>query len=189
MTYIVKEETNFKQLEAGVYPARCIRIIGLGTQHSEYQGKPVSRVQVLVVWELPTELIEDGERAGQPHIISKFYTSSISEKATLRKHLVSWRGKDFTREELNGFNLNSFIGKTCLLSIVHSDKGKAKVDTVTNVPKGTTVPDQINPSVAFNVFQWDQETFDSLSAGIRKIIQQSDEYALYQFSDSTVAAN
>lgn len=176
MTFIVKEEGNFKQVAVGAYPARCVRIIGLGTQHGEWLGKPTKSIKVIVSWELPTELIEDGEYAGQPYMVSKFYTQSLGEKANLRKHLVSWRGRDFTKEELAGFDLMNIAGKSCMLSIIHSDKGKAKVDGVMSLPKGMIVPAQINPTVIFNIFQWDQAIFDSLTDGIKEIIKKSDEF-------------
>lgn len=176
MSYVISEGTNFKQVPVGAYPARCVRIIGIGTQHSEYEGKPNKAIKVIISWELPTELIEDGEYAGQPYMVSKFYTQSLGEKANLRKHLASWRGRDFTPEELAGFDLANIAGKSCMVSVIHSTKGKAKVDSVMALPKGMTVPAQVNPTVIFNIFQWDQTIFDSLTDGIKELIKQSDEY-------------
>jgi len=42
-------------------------------------------------------------------MISKRYTMSLGEQSTLRKDLESWRGKKFTPEELQGFDLNACI--------------------------------------------------------------------------------
>lgn len=176
MSYIVKEEPSFKQIAVGAYPARCVRIIGLGTQHGEYEGKPNKAIKVIISWELPTELIAEGEYSGQPYMVSKFYTQSLGEKSNLRKHLASWRGRDFTKEELEGFDLSNIASKVCLVSVIHNVKGKAKVDSIMALPKGITVPPQVNPTIIFNIFQWDQEIFDSLTDGIKDIIRKSDEY-------------
>lgn len=180
MTYIVKEEGSFKQVPVGAYPARCVRIIGLGTQRGEWAGKPTKRIQVIISWELPTELIEDGDFAGQPYMVSKFYTQSLGETANLRKHLASWRGRDFTKEELEGFDLSNIAGKTCMVSIIHNEKGKAKVDGIMALPKGMQVPPQINPTVIFNIFQWDQAIFDSFTEKMQGLIKKSDEYQYMQ---------
>jgi len=176
MSYVIKEGDGFKQVAGGVYPARCVRMIGLGTQRGEWAGKPTKKIQVLISFELPTELIPDGEFEGQPYMVSKFYTSSLGEKSNLRKHLISWRGRDFTPEELQGFDLTNIVGKPCMVSIIHSKNGKANVDNIMALPKGMAVPEQVNKSLIFNIFQWDQDIFDGLSDGIKGIIMKSDEY-------------
>lgn len=168
--------TDFKQVAPGTYVARCTKVIDLGTQHGEWEGKPIKRHQVLVSWELPTELIEDGELKGQPYGVGKFYTASLGEKANLRKDLVSWRGKEFTVEELAGFSLKNILGKACMISIVHSSKGKARVGGVMSVPKGMTVPPAVNSPVWFDITDWDNDSFFALSEGIQKLIRGSDEY-------------
>lgn len=179
MAFPVSESgSGFKQVEAGVYPGRCVRVIGIGTQHGEYAGKPTTRVQVIVSWELPTELIAEGDYAGQPYMVSKFYTASLGEKSNLRKDLASWRGRDFTPEELKGFDLKNILTKPCMVSVIHNDKGKAKVNGIMALPKGMAVPEQINPTVLFNVFQWDDAVFDSLTDGIKDLIRKSDEYQM-----------
>jgi hypothetical protein len=154
--------------------ARCIRLIDIGTQHGEYQGKATARKQVIIVWELPNELMEDGK----PYVASKFYTASLGEKANLRKDLEAWRGRAFSDEDLAGFDLRNILGKPCMLSVVAKDGSdtKTKVGGVMAAPKGTTLPVATNDVFAFDVDEWDQELFDKLSDGIKKLIQASDEY-------------
>ncbi len=167
---------EFKSVENGTYVARCIKLIDLGTQHGEYQGKPVVKRQVLITWELPTELIEGGDYDGQPYAMSKFYTASTNEKSILRKDLESWRGRTFTDEEINCFDITAIVGKACMISVVKNDKGKTKVSGVMALPKGMICPEQINPTVVFDMDIFDKAVWDSLSDGIKKIIEQSDEY-------------
>lgn len=166
---------DFKQAPEGNHVARCIGIVDIGTHHGEYQGAPTVRNQVIVRWELPFENEEfDGQQ--KPLIVSKFYTNSLSEKANLRKDLESWRARAFSVEELMRFDLMGILGKPCTVSVVHNEKGKAKVVSVAGVPKGTTCPPQFNPSSSFWIDEWDDNAFEALPEGFRRLIQDSDEY-------------
>ena len=96
---------DYEVLEPGVYPARCIWVCDLGTHDNTWKGEVKQRREVILVWELSDELMEDG----RPFTINWQGTNSLSEMSKLYKHLCDWRGKKFTDEELKGFNLfNSF---------------------------------------------------------------------------------
>jgi hypothetical protein len=163
---------TFAQAPTGTHMARCYRLIDLGTQHGEYQGQPNTRNQVLISWELPTELMDDGK----PFSVSHFYTNSLNEKATLRQHLEAWRGKQFSEEDLNGFDLMNILGKPCMVTVTANEKGKAKVSAVAGLPKGITVPPQINPPSSFWIEDWDDAAFEAIPKGIQDIMKKSDEY-------------
>jgi len=166
---------SFTPAPTGTHIARCIRITDLGTQHGEYKGQPTRRNQILVTWELPDEMIEvEGKQI--PITTSRFYTNSLGEKANLRRDLESWRGRTFTEEELDRFDLENILTKPCLLTIVAAENGKTKVASVSGLPKNTTCPDQINPSFTFWLDEFDEETFDSIPDGIKAIIKKSEEY-------------
>ncbi|MEK9206840.1 MAG: hypothetical protein AAB922_00005, partial [Patescibacteria group bacterium] len=162
-------------VDAGTYPARCIKVIDLGTQHGEYLGIAQIKKQVLITFELPTELMESGEWAGSPYAISKFYTASLGEKATLRHDLEAWRGRPFTEEELKGFDLKNVLGKPCMVSVIKTQTGKSKINSIMALMKGMTVPDVFNPLVYFDIDEWDSGIFAGLSDGIKKIIMESGE--------------
>jgi hypothetical protein len=162
---------DFEQPEAGSYGATCYKLIDLGTQTSEYQGKPIVRRQVLLGWELDEKMTD-----GRPFTVSQFYTASLNEKAKLRAHLEGWRGKSFTPEELEGFDSKNLLGKTCLISLAKNDKGRVKVSSVAKVPKGMEVPAQINETIYLSLDSFDKAVFEGLSDGIKKIIMQSPEY-------------
>ena len=171
---------DFTPAPVGTHIARCYKIIDIGTQHGEYNGQPRVRNQVLVFWELPTELFEhDGE--SKPFTISKFYTNSLNEKANLRIDLQSWRGKAFTEEELQGFDLENIVGKPCMVTVIAGKKqGRVEVSNVTGLPKGFECPPQVNPSEVFWIEEWNQKKFDDLSKGIQDLIKKSDEYQALQ---------
>ena len=113
---------EFQQCPAGTHVARCIKLIDLGTQHGEYQGKPTRREQIVVQWEVPGETI-DTESGPQPMIVSKFYTNSLGEKANLRGDLETWRGLQFTPDELAGFDLMKILNAPALINVIHNEHG------------------------------------------------------------------
>jgi len=173
---------------AGTHLARCIKIIDLGTQHGEYNGKPNKRNQVIIMFELPNETVQiEGQE--KPALVSQFFTNSLSEKSNLRPALESWRGRPFTTEELLRFDLESILGKPALVTIVHKDD-KAKISSIAKIMKGmeTTLPEQVNPSFSFWIDDWDQEKFDTLSDRIKAMIQGSDEYKA-KFGESNGAGS
>jgi len=140
-------KADFEQPPVGVVQAVCAFVEDIGTHQSEYNGKPIIKHQVIVCWELSEKMTKD-DRAGTPFTMSKFYTLSLSEKANLRKDLESWRGKAFTDEELDGFDLEKLIGANCLLNLV-ADKKRDGSDTVKilaimPLTKGTPKINKIN---------------------------------------------
>jgi hypothetical protein len=159
---------------AGTHVARCIGVIDLGTQYSEKFGN--SSRKILVKWELPNELMDDGRPVG----VSKKYTLSLNEKANLRKDLGSWLGRGITvDEERDGFPMGNMLGAPCLLSIIHADsngKTYANVAGVMSVPKGTVVPDQSNPMVAYDVENGRDSVYEKLPDWVKTIIEESKEF-------------
>lgn len=170
---------EFEQAPAGTHVARCVRLIDLGTQFGEYQGKPTSARKIVVQWELPNALMTEGEFAGKPFLVGKWYTASIGEKANLRKDLVNWRGREFTEEELKGFDVKKLLGVACMLSLTPNEKGKVRVTGLMKLPQGTTCPPQINPNVYFSLErdEFKQATFDALAEFWQTEIKKSPEWA------------
>ena len=169
---------DFEQAPIGTHIARCIKLIDIGTQKGDYQGKVTFKRQVIVGWELPTTLMQDGDYAGKPFIVSKFYTASLGEKANLRKDLINWRGRDFTPEELAGFDPKKILGAPCMISLTLNDKKKSRVSGVISMPKGMDIPTAINELVYFSLEEndFDRNVYESLSEGIKKMISISPEY-------------
>jgi hypothetical protein len=167
--------SGFPQAPVGTHVARCIKIIDIGTQEGEYQGKKTKRNQIIVSWELPTELVEyEGEQV--PVTVNRFYTNSLGEKANLRHDLESWRGRALTPEEISRFDLENIVGKPCLLTIVGGENNKTKVSNVSGLPKGMTCPPQFNESFTFWLDDFDQEKFAGLREGLQKMIKASEEF-------------
>src|SRR5262249_30756803 len=75
--------------------------------------------------------------------VSRVYTLSLNELSILRKDLAAWRSRDFTDDELKGFDLETIIGHACLLNVAHENRNGetyANVTAVMKLPKGMTAP-------------------------------------------------
>lgn len=177
MQWSAQSNSTWTQPEVGNWPATCIRIIDLGTQQREYQGKESWRRQSLIIWELDGQ--QDSE--GKPLTISKAYTSSLGEKANLRKDLESWRGRKFTDEELAGFNVRKILGAPCLLNLitVQGKKGdKVVIASISALPKGMPSPSApMNEQYIYSLEEHDPSVWDKLSDGIKNWINRSQERA------------
>lgn len=173
---------DFEQASAGNHVARCVGMIDLGTQQSDYQGKTTHARKIVLRFELPNELIADGEYAGRPFIVGKFYTASLSEKANLRKDLESWRGRPFTPEELAGFDSKNILDKPCMVNVVHTEKGKAKIASIAPIPKGMQTPPRINDLLYFSLErdEFDGKIYEGLSDFYKGEILKSPEWAELQ---------
>ena len=174
---------DFKRVNPGNYAARCYSMIEIGTITEEYLGEKKRQHKVMLTWELPTELdVFHEEKGEEPYVVSKTYTLSLHEKATLRRDLESWRGKGFTEKEAEAFDITVLLGKTCMLSIIHrpgkvdASKTYVEVASISSMPKGLICPDQINPSRVLSFDNWNQELYDSLSDYLKEKIASSEEY-------------
>lgn len=122
----------------GVHLGVCSRVWDLGEQEG-FQGK--LQHKVVIVWELDSRLTE-GEYAGKRHIHMQTYTASLNEKARLRQDLEAWRGKAFTPEELQGFDLEKLLGVMCQMNLVEYTKQNGgtgvKMASIMPPPAGAT---------------------------------------------------
>lgn len=174
---------SFELCPSGNHIARCYSMIEIGTIYDETFA--VSRKLVRISWELPNEKkIFKQENGPQPFSIHKEYTLSMNEKANLRKDLESWRGKGFTEKEAEAFDITKLLGVPCMLNVIHktsrTGKDYAMIASLGPVPKGTIVPDAINPVFVLSYNEWDQSKFDSLPEWLRKKIMETEEYKFIQ---------
>ena len=161
----------------GTHHAICYRVIDLGTQQIDWQGTVKHQHKVMLSWELPDELMDDG----RPFTISKRYTLSSSDKSNLRNDLESWRGEKFTDDEFGpgGFNIRDVLGVSCLLTIVHDKKGDKIYGDIAGIvkpPKGNVPKARVNEPVYFSLDTFDAAVFAALSDGLKAIISKSPEY-------------
>jgi hypothetical protein len=139
--------------------------------------------KVRIGWELPTELkIFNPEKGEQPCVIDKEYTLSLADKANLRKDLQSWRGKAFTDEEAEAFDITKLLGVSCMLNIIHVQGKKDPTKTyqaigsVSPMPKGLLCPPQVNETFVFDFENFDEIKFNTLPDFLKEQIAKTPEY-------------
>lgn len=184
MTQIIASNNgsgNYEPCPSGNFVARCISMVHIGTIEDEFQGEKKLLNKVRITWELPTETkVFKEENGEQPFVLSKEFTLSMNEKATLRKWLESWRGKIFTQEESEKFDVAVLVGKPCMLNVIHKAKTngdiRADIAAVSTMPKGLECPPQINPTIVFSVLDFNQNVFDSFPDFLKDKIKSSKEY-------------
>lgn len=93
-------------------PAVCVDVTPPRTVETSFGPKE----KFNIVFE--TEALQDnGTRFC---VWSQGFTPSLNEKASLRKFLKSWLGRDLTAAEQQEFDLECLIGRTAHLTIVHN---------------------------------------------------------------------
>jgi len=146
----IKVGSGFERelIPAETFRAVATRLIDCGVQKGSMYG---DKHQIIICWELP-DITIDIDGVPMPRMISEFYNlgttkdgeAIIGEKSTLYKHLVSWRGKPFTKEEMQSFDLKNILGVPCMLQIVHNEKNngdiREKVYHVMPLMKGLEPP-------------------------------------------------
>ena len=179
--------TSYAPIPEGAYPAVCVALIDLGLQKQSFEGKETERAQVVVQWEIPSETIEiDGEP--MPRTISKTYTASLHERSGLRKDLKSWRGREFTADELAAFDLKNILGAPCLLQIIHrksADKVYANIAGIMTLPKGMPKPQPQTRPYAFDIDEASVDDFLSLPEWLRRKVEASPTWQARDHSNET----
>ena len=166
---------NFKPIPEGVHIARCYLVCNLGLQDS---GRWGPKPKHLLGFEVPAVRVEwekDGRQHEGPAFISSRYTSSLSEKAILRQHLESWRGRKFTEEELAGFDLFKLLGVPCQISVVHNHANGntyANINAIMGLPVNTEAPAQENKSVGYDPTEPSQ--FGDLPDWLQKLVREGE---------------
>jgi len=138
MSLVAKQGNSIDPIEAGNHHGICVAVIDLGTQYNDRFQK--EQPKVMITWELIDFPIESDNSDGF-RLISREYTAVLSEKSNLYADLISWRGRDFTPEELEGFNIKNVLGANCLVNVVNiakNNKTYSNVTAVAKLPKGMT---------------------------------------------------
>jgi hypothetical protein len=169
------EGSKFPPISEGAQRAVCYAVVDIGEQKVVFEKNERSVDQVVVIWELPDEVVEtdDGPIV---RTISKTYTKSLHEKSALYKDLRSWRGKEFTKEELDAFDLKNIIGAPCLLNIVHKTKGDnvyANIASIMSLPKGMERPKLTRDPLVFDMDEATEEDVSKLPEWLQRKVKDS----------------
>jgi hypothetical protein len=188
MALIAKESGGgeFTPVPQGMHLARCYRVIDLGTQETTYLGAVKHLPKVMLQFEVHGE--DDEGKAivtakNEPMSISKNFTLSLAEKATLRKDLQTWRGREFTADELRGFELKNVLGAWAMVSVIkamgNNGKEYTNIAAIMSVPpaiKKAGMPEGHNELKLFSIDEPDMVLFEGFSNGLREKIGKSPEW-------------
>lgn len=174
---------QYENPPAGSHIARCIALIDLGTQqHAGCQGREgwASR-DVRITFELPSEKmtgIYNPEVMGKPFAVHVTVKQSLHASARLTKLLTGWRGRAFTKEEIEKFDPKNLLGKPCRISLIENGD-YVNVDGISPLGKGEKCQAQVNGSVYFSLSsdEFKQDVFDKLGEKTREKIQKSPEWS------------
>lgn len=165
---------DYKPVPQGTHVAVCNAVVDCGVQPG---GRFKPQHKIYLRFEIPNERIEfekDGQKIEGPMQIGKFYTLSLSEKSNLRKDLTAWRGKQFSEEELDGFDVAKLLGVACQITVSHETgadkKIYANIIAVMGLPRGMPKPVGERPPLLYGpdstgsydlLPQWLREKIDS----------------------------
>jgi hypothetical protein len=140
---------GYEKAPPGNHPARLVAIIDMGTQwQNGFNGEPGKHAhKAYFVWELVTKKMSGSNRN---HAVAIDLTWSMHEKAKMRLWIGARRGKPLTDDEARGFNVTAELGQPCLLNVIEKN-GYPKVEGISGVPEGFTVPDAQNKPFAWRL--------------------------------------
>lgn len=177
---------SFTPVAPGMHLARCYRIVDMGTQKTEFQGQAKHLQKVMLQFEVHGE--DDNGKPlltakGEPMSISKNFTLSLAEKATMRKDLQAWRGREFTPEELRGFELKNVLGAWAMITaskaVGNNGKEYTNIVSINPVPaaiKKAGMPEGFNKLAMFVISNPDMELFETFGNGLKEKITSSPEW-------------
>ena len=127
---------DFTPASEGIHRAVCCDVVDLGMKEMTFKGETKKRHRVTIYWQIDEERDD-----GSPHEMRQEYTLSLYDRAQLRGMIELWRGRKFSPEELESFDLETLIGKPCQIQIMHNvdSRGRtwANVKGVFASPKGS----------------------------------------------------
>jgi hypothetical protein len=116
-----RKKGDYSTPPEGLHSAVCVDVVDLGLCDTPWGRSP----QVEIRWQL--EDTDPKSEKGYPYMVRRRFTPSLSKKSNLLAVLESWRGRKFTPEELEGFDLERLIGVNCQVQILHNIKSENEV--------------------------------------------------------------
>jgi hypothetical protein len=178
----ISEQKDFAILEPGSHAAVCTQIIGLGMQEREWQGVITEKPIVKLKFEVPAERVtwtdKEGVEGEGPMVIWSTYNATLHENSKLRAHLVSWRGKQFSEQEIISFELNNVLDKPCMISVIHTaNEGRTytNVDNVSRLMKGIEAPKAEGGLITFDPYDHTEEELAALPNWLQELINNGKE--------------
>jgi len=136
---------------AGTVQAVLYDVWDLGWQKTNYvndDGSPKIQPKIVLAFEIDERMPEGSKRAGERFAVNKRYTFSFWKNATLRKDVESWIGKTLSDNEAELFDIETLIGKNCLLAISNNESDNG--NTYTNIASISPLMKDMQPLMTEN---------------------------------------
>lgn len=148
-------QRKFTPAPAGIKPCVVVDVIDLGWVKTTWKGVEKEKEMFRIVWQTP-DTFEGSDGETLNYHVSQRYTRSLHENSNFRRDLEGMLGRtlrvsDITGADGEGFDVETLIGMTAYINIVHSDpvgdEGTiyANPKQIMPLPEGTEAP-AINPS-------------------------------------------
>lgn len=150
---------NFTPCPQGSFAGRCCMVVDLGWHLEEYMGKPKKHPskKVRIGFETPTQKhVFDEKKGEEPFLVSKKWTNTDGSRGLFVPMLELWRGRKFTEEEWDKWEISKLIGAPALITIVHKPstdgtKIYANLANIVKLPQGLECPPAIIKPILFSV--------------------------------------
>jgi hypothetical protein len=172
----------------GMHHGICYGVVDVGTQPA--YGRFPARRKVVLLFEFPDIRIElpdkqdPKKKLNLPRALSIKETLTLASKGNLRPILEGWRGRAFTEQELEGFDLAKVIGANALINVIHetkADKTYANIKSVNPLPAGMAKKKAETPALYFSFDDIKKGTSfqlpENMPQWLQGLILQSEECA------------
>lgn len=128
-----------EQPKAGNYQGVCYMVRDVGSHKYEYKGEEKISHRVIILYEIDA-LMEKGDYAGKRFVVSErlpftFGFAKSPKKTKLRERIEGWYGRELSEAEVNDFDIESLMGKNCMINLIVNDKGYIEITSVSPVPQ------------------------------------------------------
>jgi hypothetical protein len=133
---LLKARGNYQPHPQGAYNARCVDVVDLGKVETQFGVKPMLKLVFITDCDEPRE-------DGKSWLVSRRFAATIHKKSSLGGFLTTWRGRPFTRDEVNGFDPENLVGLPAYISVSHKEKdGETydSLDSAMRIPNGAKAP-------------------------------------------------
>lgn len=173
------EGGSYTPIEEGTYIALCFGLVDIGDVYSEQYDKTTKKFMIL--WELSGAGTVNVDGHTYNRSVSKSYAWTLNPKSNLRKDLRAWRGREFTKDEIDRFDMANILSAPCQIQIINAtSNGKtySNIAAIMNLPKGMPKPQPTQPVVYwdFEDHEIGDEEWDKIPEWLRGVIQNNETY-------------
>lgn len=173
------EGGSYTPIEEGTYIALCYGLVDIGYVYSEKYGNTTKKFMIL--WELSGAGTVNVDGHEYNRSVSKSYAWSLNPKSSLRKDLRAWRGREFTKEEIDRFDMANILSAPCQIQIINTtSNGKtySNIAAIMNLPKGMPKPQHTQAVVYWDFADHEigDEEWNKIPEWLRGVIQNSETY-------------